>query len=79
MVDIYKTPFKRARKKIFMKKMQAVVLAILLVLSLSITIFAYLTSRQYYPYKNDIITYNMQDNGLILVTFRDDVTGYSID
>ena len=79
MVDIDKTPFKRARKKIFIKKVQAVVLAILLVLSLSIAIFAYLTSRQYYPYKNDIITYNIQDNGGILVTFREDVTGSSVN
>ena len=72
-------PFKKVEKKLFHKRVQIIALTIVLVLAIVIITMAYLTSPEYLPYSNEILSVTEYRDGKIIITFDDSVTGYDIN
>lgn len=70
-------PLKKLKKHLLIKKAETIVFVAVLVFSLMITIFAYLSSPDYIPYSDSVVSCQ-RTNDAILVKFRKDITRYSI-
>lgn len=70
-------PLKKLRKHLLMKKAETIIFVAVLVFSLMVTIFAYLSSPDYIPYSDSVVSCQRTDNA-ILVKFRKDITRYSV-
>lgn len=70
-------PLKKLRKHLLMKKAEAILFVAVLVFSLMVTIFAYLSSPVYIPYSDSVVSCQ-RTNNVILVKFRKDITRYSV-
>lgn len=69
-------PLKKVRKEIRKKKNTAVLLAAMAVLVVLITAFAYLSAPEYFPYSENLLQVTELDDGRVLVSFHEEVTGY---
>ncbi|MDD3839389.1 MAG: zf-HC2 domain-containing protein [Clostridia bacterium] len=78
-IDTNVEPFKKVERRLFKKRIQIIALTIILVLAIVIISMAYLTSPEYLPYSNDIVSLTAYEDGKIIITFDDKVTGYDID
>lgn len=77
-IDTNIEPLKKVKKKLFQKQIQTIALTITLVLTIVIISIAYITSPEYLPYSNDIISLTAYDDGKVIVTFNDEIAGYDI-
>ena len=77
--DTDATLLKKLKRKLSMKKIQTVILSVMIVLVVVITALAYLTAPNYLPYSDNIISLKENSDGTIIATFNDKVSGYSID
>lgn len=77
--DTDATLLKKLKRKLSMKKIQTVILSVMIVLVVVITALAYLTAPNYFPYSDNLISLKENSDGTILATFNDKVAGYYID
>ena len=78
-MDTNVEPLKNLERKLSKKRIQTIALTTALVLLVVVIGMAYLTSPKYLPYSNDIVSLTAYEDGKIIITFDDKVTGYSID
>lgn len=72
-----KAPLKNIKKTIIRKRIQAVILTVVLVAALFATAFTFLTTREYLPYEEAIADVHADKGNISAeVTFTDRVTGY---
>ncbi len=72
-----KAPLKSIKKTIIRKRIQAVILTVVLVAALFATAFAFLTTREYLSYEEAIADVHADEGNISAeVTFTDRVTGY---
>lgn len=72
-------PLKNLKRKLFRKKIAIIAFTAAIVFAVVVTGFAFLTSPQYLPYSDDILTLSETGNGTLICSFRNDVTGYNIE
>ena len=77
-VDAYTKPIKKLRNTLFKKKLQTIILTVMLTLTIAAVIIANLTAPDYIPYSRDVMDITEKSDGTILVEFREDVTGYDL-
>lgn len=78
IMDTGIAPLKRIKKKLFAKKIQTILLTTALILVLTLSIFGFLTAPKYYEYSSDLLTVTNADNGAVIITFDERITGYRI-
>ena len=78
-VDAYTKPLKKLRKTLFKKKLQTILLTVVLTLTVAAVVIANLTTPNYIPYSRDVVNITEKSDGTILVEFREDVTGYDLN
>jgi len=78
-IDTIVEPFKKIEKKLFRKRIQIVALTITLVLAIVIIGMVYLTSPDYLPYSNNIMSLTEYEDGKIIIIFNDRVAGYDVE
>lgn len=78
-MDTDAKPLKKIRNIIFKNKLEGIVIAVLLTLTLVAVIIAYLTTPNYLPYSNSVVDITGKGDGTVLVEFSEDVTGYDIE
>lgn len=78
MKDTDIAPLKRIKKKLFVKKIQTILLTAALILALTLSVFGFLSAPKYYPYSSDLLNVTMVDNGAVIISFDEKVTGYRI-
>lgn len=66
-------PLSFLKKKLFFKKLQVCLCTATLMLALLTSLFAYLTSPQYLPYSEDMLTLTENTDGSITITFDDSI------
>lgn len=66
-------PLSFLKKKLFFKKLQVCLCTAALMLALLTSLFAYLTSPQYLPYSEDMLTLTENTDGSITITFDDSI------
>jgi hypothetical protein len=71
-------PLKKLRKKMLNNKIATIVITIACVLAILVAGFSYLTAPQYLPYSQDILSLNEAENGTLIISFNDSVTGYHV-
>lgn len=76
--DTDATLLKKLKRKLSMKKIQTVILSVMIALAVAITALAYLTAPNYLPYSGNLMSLKENSDGTILATFNDKVSGYSI-
>lgn len=69
-------PLKKINQMLNRQKVRSVLIAVVLVVALLLTGFAYLTTPEYLPYSEDLFTV-AEKNGSVLITFNDSVTGFN--
>jgi len=74
--DTNVAPLKLIKKKLLIKNVQAIILTATLVLALTISIFGFLTAPKYYPYSSNLLDINTVDNGVVIISFDEKITGY---
>ncbi len=77
LTDTDVTPLKNLKKKLLVKRVQAVLCTAAFVFAVAASVFAILTAPQYYPYADDLVQAAENEKGEIVVTFDDQITGYS--
>ena len=78
-IDTNIEPLKKVERKLFRKRIQIIAITVILVLTIVIISMAYLTSPEYLPYSNDIVSLTSYEDGKVIITFNDEVTGYDIN
>lgn len=78
MKDTDIAPLKRIKKKLFVKRIQTILLTAALILALTLSVFGFLSAPKYYPYSSDLLDVTMVDNGAVIISFDEKVTGYRI-
>jgi hypothetical protein len=72
-------PLKRVKKQIKQQKLKSVFLAVVLVMAVLISGFAWLTAPQYVPYSEDLLTVTEESDGTIVISFDEaQTTGYKL-
>lgn len=72
------SPLIDLKKKLFRKKLQSIILSVALVLSLAISLFAYLTAPKYFPFTSNLLSIEESRDGSITILFDEKVTGYTL-
>lgn len=72
-------PLKSIKKHLRQQKLKSVLLAVVLVMTILITGFAWLTAPQYVPYSEDLLTVTEDSDGTIIISFNENkITGYKL-
>lgn len=77
--DVDAVPLRKIRRKLLVKKVTTILITVALVLALLITAFAFLTAPKYFDFTNDRLLVTEGDDGEIIISFNDDVTGYEVE
>lgn len=77
-VEIEAAPIKKIKTKLFIKKAQAVLLAVILAAVTFFAAFSYLTAPAFFPYSSDLLVVTENEDKSILISFDEKVTGYSL-
>ncbi|MBQ8830752.1 MAG: zf-HC2 domain-containing protein [Oscillospiraceae bacterium] len=72
-------PLAGIRKKLVMKRIQTVVLSVIMVLAIAVVAFSYITKPIHFEYTDDLITVTETGDGGVLLTFREDVAACSYE
>lgn len=72
-------PLIKLKKNLFIKKVQTVLLTVLMVVTFVTAVFSYLTAPQYFPYTSELLSVTENADGTVTVEFDDQVTGFSLD
>lgn len=78
-VDTDASPLRKIKSTLRRKKIQAVLISVMLSIVLTVTIIALLTAPEFIPYSAGGVTVKGVGDGLVLAQFDDSVYGYSID
>lgn len=70
-------PLKKLKKKLRTKRIQTIMFTVTLAFAILVSLFAVLTSPQYFPYSDGLLTVSDNMNGSITISFDEKVTGYS--
>jgi len=71
-------PLKKIKFQLQKKKILSIAFTVLITFTFLMVAFIYLTSPQYLPYQEDLVRFEENSIGQVIVNFRDDVTGYFI-
>jgi len=71
-------PLKKIKNTLRKKKLQTIILTVMLTAILFSTGIAFLTSPEYIPYSPDVVSFIKNDTGLVIAVFSDEVAGYDI-
>ena len=77
-IGLSTAPLVHLKKKLLKKRIATVLFTAAVVLTIAITVFAFLTSPQYVPYSSDVLTL-FDEGGIVLCTFDDQVTGFYVN
>lgn len=77
-IDTDMTPLKKIKASIRKKKLQAVIFTAMLTIAIITAVIGFLTVPRFIPYHEGLISFMEKDNGMIIVVFNDEVTGYDI-
>jgi len=77
-IDSDITPLKKIKVSIRKKKFQAVILTAMLTIAIITAAIGFLTIPQYIPYHEGLVSFIENDNGMLIVKFNHEVTGYDI-
>lgn len=75
-VDV--APLKNLKKKLMVKKLQTVLLTVVLALAIAASVFAVLDAPAFYPYSPDLLTVTENLDGSVTITFSEKVTGHCL-
>lgn len=78
-MDINVEPFKNLERKLFKKNIKTITLTIIVVLAIVIIGMSYITSPEYLPYSNNIMSLTEHEDGTIIIKFNEKVAGYDIN
>ena len=71
-------PLKQLKRHLWRRRLSAILLSALLVAVLMASLFSFLTAPQYFPYESGLISVTEAENGLLRISFRQDVTRYDL-
>ena len=77
-VKLGAVPLKYLKRKLLKKRVATIVFTAAIILAIVTTGFAFLTSPQYLPYSKDIISITETENGILICSFSDEITGYNV-
>lgn len=77
-IDTDITPLRKIKASMGKKKIQTIVFTTMLTIAIIVAVIGFLTAPQYIPYHEGLVSFIENDNGLIIVTFSSQVTGYDI-
>lgn len=77
--DLSVAPLKGIKRKLLKKRIETIVFTTALVLAILIAAFSFLTSPQYLPFTEEMLSISESENGKVIITFNDDVTAYSMN
>lgn len=78
-MDTYTKPLKKLKNTLFKKKLQTIALTVMLTLTIATIVIANLTTPDYIPYSEDVVSITEKNDGTVLVEFREDVSGYDLN
>jgi len=70
-------PLKRIKKDLFIKRLQTIFFTAILACAIATVVFGVLTSPKFFPYSDSLLNVIDSPNGSVIITFDDQVTGYS--
>ncbi len=70
-------PLKRIKKDLFIKRLQTIFFTAILACAIVTVVFGILTSPKFFAYSDDLLDVIDSNNGNVIMTFDDKVTGYS--
>jgi hypothetical protein len=77
--DVGAIPLKSIKRQLKQQKLKSIFLAVVLVMAILISGFAWLTAPQYVPYSEDLLSVTEDSDGTISISFDEDkTTGYKL-
>ena len=67
-------PLAGIRKKLVKKRIQTIILSVIMALTIAVIAFSYITKPRHFDYTDDLVTVTEVGDGGVLLTFREDVT-----
>lgn len=77
-IDINTVPLRKIKATMRKKKLQAVIFTTMLTIAIIAVVIGFLAAPEYIHYHGGLISFIEKDNGMVIVMFSDEVTGYSI-
>jgi len=77
-MDTDTEPLKKIKSTVQRKKLQAVIFSVMVTIVISAIVIGFLTSREYIPYHDDLISFIEDNNGMVIAIFNEKVAGYDI-
>lgn len=78
-VDNNIKPLKKLRSALLKKKIQTILLTVMITLTITVVAIASLTSPEYIPYSEDVVNIFEHNDGTVILKFREDVSGYDVE
>lgn len=70
-------PLKKLKEKLLLKRVQTILFTAALVFAIAASVFAMMSSPQFFPYSEDLVQITENQSGVVTITFAHEVTGYS--
>jgi uncharacterized protein YozE (UPF0346 family) len=78
LIDNDAAPLKKLKVTLRKKRLQVIILSVVFTMFITAVTIGFLTSPEYIPYSEDIVSIFKNDNELLIATFSDKVSGYDI-
>lgn len=72
-------PLRTLKATLRKKKIQTIVLSVMMTVVLAVTVITFLTTPAYIPYREGLVSITEDDNGMVLAIFSEEVSGYDIE
>lgn len=70
-------PLKKIKEKLMFKRIQIILFTAALVSAIAVSVFAIMTSPQFFPYSSSLVQVTENQDGILTITFDSSVTGYN--
>lgn len=78
-ITIEDIPLRKVKAALEKQRFKAIALTAVLVLALAVSVIAYLTTPEYLPYSENMFSFSEKDDGTIIVTVNEAISGYYVD
>lgn len=77
-IDIDTAPLRKLKSNLRKKKILTILFSAMLTMVVAVVVIAYLTAPEYLPYSESVVSITENDDGTVLASFGDGVSGYEI-
>ncbi|MGB4429740.1 MAG: zf-HC2 domain-containing protein, partial [Thermacetogeniaceae bacterium] len=72
-------PIKKVKAALQRQRLKGIALTAVIILILAVSVIAYFTTPEYLPYSENMFSFSEKEDGTIIVTVNEAISGYDVD